>query len=116
MTMLDENRLFPSEPNTRSVARGLYANVRDLPIISPHGHADPRWFAEDEPFPDPAQLFVIPDHYIFRMLYSQGIPLEQLGVGSTSIEDPRRIWRIFAENYYLFRGTPTRLWLYFAFQ
>jgi glucuronate isomerase len=116
VTILDENRLSPSEPHARAVARRLYDNVRDLPIISPHGHADPRWFAEDEPFADPAQLFVVPDHYIYRMLYSRGIPLEQLRVGSTSLEDPRRIWRIFAENYYLFRGTPTRLWLDFAFQ
>ena len=116
MAILNEDSLFPSEPNTRSIARRLYASVRDLPIVSPHGHADPRWFAEDEPFPNPAQLFVAPDHYIFRMLYSQGIPPEQLGVGSTSLEDPRRVWRIFAQNYYLFRGTPTRLWLDFAFQ
>ena len=116
MTILNEDRLFPSDPNTRAVARRLYGSVRSLPIISPHGHADPRWFAEDEPFPDPAQLFVVPDHYIYRMLYSQGIPLEQLGVGSASLEDPRRVWRIFAQHYYLFRGTPTRLWLDFAFQ
>ena len=68
MTILNENRLFPSEPHTRAVARRLYANVRDLPIISPHGHADPCWFAEDRHFSDPAQLFVVPDHYIFRML------------------------------------------------
>jgi glucuronate isomerase len=116
VTILHEDRLFPSDPSTRSVARRLYTSVRDLPIISPHGHADPRWFAEDAPFPDPAQLFVVPDHYIFRMLYSQGIPLEQLGVGAKSIEDPRRIWRIFAQHYYLFRGTPSRIWLDFAFQ
>jgi glucuronate isomerase len=116
MTILNEDRLFPSDPNTRAVARRLYGSVRSLPIISPHGHGDPRWFAEDEPFPDPAQLFVVPDHYIYRMLYSQGIPLEQLGVGSASLEDPRRVWRIFAQHYYLFRGTPTRLWLDFAFQ
>jgi len=116
MTILDEDRLFPSDPNTRSIARRLYAGIRDLPIISPHGHADPRWFADNEPFPDPAQVFVVPDHYIYRMLYSQGVPLEQIGIGSTSLEDPRRVWRIFAKHYYLFRGTPTRLWLDFAFQ
>jgi len=116
VTILDESRLFPSDPDTRSVAKRLYSGVRDLPIISPHGHADPRWFAEDKPFSDPASLFVVPDHYIYRMLYSQGVPLEQLGIGSTSLEDPRRVWRIFAKHYYLFRGTPTRLWLDFAFQ
>src|SRR5690242_13612990 len=80
MTILNEDRLFPSDPSTRSVARRLYSLIRDLPIVSPHGHADPRWFAEDEPFPNPAQLFVVPDHYIHRMLYSQGVPLEQLGI------------------------------------
>ena len=116
MTILNEDRLFPADPTTRSIARRLYSSISGLPIISPHGHANPRWFAEDEPFPDPAQLFVVPDHYVFRMLYSQGVPLEQLGIGSASVEDPRSVWRIFAQHYYLFRGTPTRLWMDFAFQ
>ncbi len=110
MTLLHEDRLFPSDPGTRAVDRRLYGSIRDLPIVSPHGHADPRWFADDEPFPNPAQLFVVPDHYISRMLYSQGVLLEELDV-----DDPRRIWRIFAQHYYLFRATPTRLWLDFAF-
>lgn len=114
--MINEDILFPSEPHTRSVAKRLYGSVRDLPIISPHGHADARWFAEDQPFPNPTQLFVVPDHYIFRMLYSQGVRLEELGIGSASSQDPRRVWRIFAQHYYLFRATPTRLWLDFAFQ
>src|SRR5271163_2968220 len=114
--MLNKNRLFPAEPTTRSIARRLYLSIQGLPIISPHGHTKPRWFAENQPFPDPAQLFVVPDHYVFRMLYSQGVPLEQLGIGSTSLEDPKGVWRIFAQHYYLFRGTPTRLWLDFAFQ
>ena len=116
MTILNEDRLFPSESTTRSIARRLYSSIRGLPIISPHGHTNPRWFSENEPFPDPAQLFVVSDHYVFRMLYSQGVPLEQLGIGSVSLDDPRRVWRIFAQHYYLFRGTPTRLWLDFAFQ
>jgi glucuronate isomerase len=116
VTFLNEDRLFPAEPTTRSIARRLYSSIRGLPIISPHGHTNPRWFSENEPFPDPVQLFVVPDHYVFRMLYSQGVPLEQLGIGSASPEDPRRVWRIFAQHYYLFRGTPTRLWLDFAFQ
>ena len=116
MTILNEDRLFPSESTTRSIARRLYSSIRGLPIISPHGHTNPRWFSENEPFPDPAQLFVVSDHYVFRMLYSQGVPLEQLGIGSASLDDPRRVWRIFAQHYYLFRGTPTRLWLDFAFQ
>src|SRR6185295_546616 len=97
----------------------LYAEVRDLPIVSPHGHTDPRWYAEDAPFPDPARLFVTPDHYIFRMLYSQGVALEDLGIprrDGTPVEtDPRAIWRRFAEHYYLFRATPTRMWLDHAF-
>lgn len=114
--MLSDDRLFPADSNTRPVAKRLYARVRDLPIVSPHGHTQARWFAEDQPFSDPAQLFIVPDHYVFRMLYSQGVLLDELGIGSVSREDPRSIWRIFAKHYYLFRGTPTRLWLDFAFQ
>src|ERR1700749_1939978 len=116
--MLDKNRLFPADAASRGVAARLYESVRDLPIISPHGHTDPRWFAGNKPFPDPAALFIQPDHYIFRMLYSQGISMESLGVpqvdGKQSA-DPREVWRIFARNYYLFRGTPTRLWIDYAF-
>lgn len=120
MALLDEDRLFPVEPSVRALARGLYAGVRDLPIISPHGHTDPRWFAENEAFADPAQLFVTPDHYVFRMLHSQGIPLEAMGVpradGGPVETDPRKIWRLFAANFHLFRGTPSWLWVNHAFQ
>ena len=80
MGLLDPDRLFPPDPVTRGLARALYTRVRDLPIISPHGHTDARWFAEDAAFPDPAQLFVTPDHYVFRMLHSQGVSLADLGV------------------------------------
>ncbi|MFX6819272.1 hypothetical protein ABTH35_20115, partial [Acinetobacter baumannii] len=83
-------------------------------IVSPHGHTDPRWFAENRPFADPAQLLVIPDHYVLRMLYSQGLTLEELGVAPKTggrPADPRAVWRRFAANYHLFRGTPSRLWL-----
>lgn len=118
---LDPDRLFPAEPATRRLARSLYEIVRDLPIVSPHGHTDPQWFADNAPFRDPASLFIVPDHYVFRMLYSQGIPLEALGVarvddpGAMPAYDPRAIWRLFATHYHLFRGTPTRLWLDHAF-
>ncbi|HTF44901.1 MAG TPA: glucuronate isomerase [Terriglobales bacterium] len=114
--LLDDDRLFPADANTRPIARRLYAAVRDLPIVSPHGHTQARWMLENEAFSDPARLLIIPDHYIFRMLYSQGIPLEELGIGNPSLDDPRRVWGIFAKHYYLFRGTPTRLWLDFALQ
>ncbi len=116
--MLDANRLFPADPTARAVAAKLYETVRDLPIISPHGHTDPRWFAENKPFPNPSALFIQPDHYIFRMLYSQGVSLESLGIPQTDGKeqaDPREVWRIFAKHYYLFRGTPTRLWLDYSF-
>ncbi|MFD1696139.1 glucuronate isomerase [Roseibium aestuarii] len=117
---LDPDRLFPAEPTLRSLARDLYETVRDLPIVSPHGHTDPRWYAENESFPDPAQLFITPDHYVFRMLCSQGIDLDSLGVpradGSRAETDGRKIWRIFAENYHLFRGTPSRLWIDHSFE
>jgi glucuronate isomerase len=114
--LIHPQRLFPADPATRKLARGLYENVRNLPIISPHGHTKAEWFRANQPFSDPAQLFVQSDHYIFRMLYSQGIPLEDLEIGKPEIQDARRVWRIFAENYDLFRGTPTRAWLDFAFQ
>ena len=117
---LHPDRLFPADPSTRQLARSLYATVRDLPIVSPHGHTDPRWYADDAPFPDPSALFIVPDHYVFRMLYSQGISLDALGVprrdGSPAqAYDARAIWRLFAQHYHLFRGTPTRLWLDHAF-
>lgn len=120
MALLDPDRLFPADPGLRRLARDLYETVADAPIISPHGHTDPRWYAEDAPFPDPAQLFVTPDHYVFRMLHSQGTSLESLGVpradGGAVETDGRAIWRRFAQHYHLFRGTPSRLWLDHAFE
>jgi glucuronate isomerase len=96
------------------VARRLHDEVRDLPIISPHGHCDAAWWAGDAPFGDPAALLVTPDHYLTRMLYSQGVPLEDLGLtpsGEVRVAGPREIWRTFASRYHLFRGTPSRLWM-----
>ena len=116
--MLDENRLFPVEGAARAIAVRLYETVKNLPIISPHGHTDPSWFAENKPFPNPTALFIQPDHYVFRMLYSQGVSLESLGIPQVDGQesaDPREVWRIFARHYYLFRGTPTRMWLDYAF-
>jgi glucuronate isomerase len=113
--LIHEDRLFPAEPGTRKIARELYAHIRHLPIVSPHGHTQAAWFAKNEPFPDPAKLFVQPDHYVYRMLYSQGVSLEDLEIGQPELKDPRKVWRIFASHYYLFRGTPTRIWLDFAF-
>jgi glucuronate isomerase len=114
-SLLSEDRLFPAEPSVRAIARRLYAEVHALPILSPHGHTDPAWFARNEPFPDPSTLLVVPDHYVFRMLYSQGVALEAVGVprvdGSPVEKDSRNIWRILAENWHLFRGTPSRIWL-----
>jgi glucuronate isomerase len=115
MPLLHPDRLFPAAPEVRGVARKIFSEIRDLPILSPHGHTDPRWFAEDAPFPDPTALFLLPDHYILRMLYSQGIAMETLREGA----DPKHaqeVWRLFAANYHLFRGTPTRLWLDYVFQ
>nr|MBA3325010.1 glucuronate isomerase [Paracoccaceae bacterium] len=115
MALLDPDRLFPVDAASRKLARGLYDGVAGLPILSPHGHTDPRWFAEDQPFPDPARLFVTPDHYVFRMIRSQGVELADLGVprvdGGATETDARAIWRRFASRYHLFRGTPSRMWL-----
>ncbi|MGQ8364973.1 glucuronate isomerase [Glaciecola sp. 1036] len=113
--LLDDDRLFPVDTKTRDIARNLYQSVKDLPIISPHGHTDPRWFAENSNFGNATELLIIPDHYVFRMLYSQGISLEQLGIprwdGGETEKDPEKIWQLFAEHYYLFAGTPSRMWL-----
>ncbi len=112
---LHPDRLFPADPATRAVARALYAEVAALPIVSPHGHTDPAWFATDAPWADATGLLLAPDHYLFRMLYSQGVSLDALGVpgkdGRPSTADPRAAWRLLASHYHLFRGTPSRLWL-----
>lgn len=116
---LNPDRLFSPEPALRALARALYATVHDLPIVSPHGHTDPRWFADNEPFSNASALLITPDHYVFRMLYSQGVRLEDLGIprrdGGAVEVDARKIWRSFAARYHLFRGTPTRIWLDHAF-
>lgn len=113
---LAEDRYFDPDPKQKEIALGLYRQVADKPLVCPHGHVDPRMFADpDYDFGTPADLLLIPDHYIFRMLYSQGVPMESLGVprvdGGAVESDHRKIWQIFAENFYLFRGTPTGMWL-----
>lgn len=109
--MLHPDRFFPAEPGTREVARSLFGTVQDAPIVSPHGHTDPRWWGENPGFSDPASLFVIPDHYVTRMLISQGVGFDALGIGPGAETDPRKIWRCFADHYHLFRATPTRAWV-----
>ena len=111
--VLNPDRLFSSDPAQRAVARELYASVKDLPILSPHGHTDPQWFADNQPFGNATELLLAPDHYIYRMLYSQGIAMDDVGVASKagpSKADPREAWRLFASNQHLFRGTPTSMW------
>ncbi|TXI12695.1 MAG: glucuronate isomerase, partial [Novosphingobium sp.] len=111
---LHPDRLLPADPSVRAIARELYASVAGLPIVSPHGHTDPRWFAANETFGNATDLLLVPDHYVFRMLYSQGLALEDLGVRNKGV-DPRAAWRLFAESYWLFRGTPSRMWLDWVF-
>jgi glucuronate isomerase len=114
-SILNPYRFFDSDPTIRKTANELYLEVKDLPIVCPHGHVDPQILATNSPFPDPTELILIPDHYVFRMLYSQGISMESLGIPSidgTPVEtDHRKIWQIFADNYYLFDATPTGAWL-----
>jgi glucuronate isomerase len=111
---LHPDRLLPADPGIRAVAHELYGRVKDLPIVSPHGHCDPAWFATDAPWTNATELLLAPDHYLYRMLCSQGVPLDALGVpdrsGATNA-DPREAWRLFGSYYYLFRGTPSRIWL-----
>jgi glucuronate isomerase len=115
---LHEDRLFPVDPTVRAIARELYGAVRDLPILSPHGHTDPLWFASDAPFSNATELLLAPDHYLFRMLYSQGVELAELGVparGRKASADPRSAWRLFASHFHLFDATPSSLWLNYVF-
>ncbi|MEZ4865925.1 MAG: glucuronate isomerase [Caldilineaceae bacterium] len=113
---LSPDRYFDPEPALRAVARELYAPIATLPLVSPHGHVDPALLADaNASLGTPADLFIIPDHYVFRMLYSQGIPLESVGIRPQDDgwyeRDHRKIWQLFAENFYLFRGTPTGAWI-----
>jgi glucuronate isomerase len=115
VSTLHPDRLFASCPQQRDIARELYSAVAGLPIVSPHGHTDPRWFADNAPFANATELLLKPDHYLLRMLYSQGVGMDALGIsatdGSTGNVDPAAVWQLFAQNYFLFRGTPTRLWM-----
>ena len=112
---LHPDRYFDPDPQIRSIARSLYETTQTLPLICPHGHVDPRILAENSRFPEPTALLITPDHYIFRMLYSRGIAMESLGIptrdGAPVETDARKIFRLFASHYYLFRGTPTGVWL-----
>ena len=110
------DRLFPAEAATRRIARELFAGVEALPIVSPHGHTDAGWFAANAAFDNATDLLLVPDHYLLRMLYSQGIALPSLGVGGHGEgAAPRAAWQVFAQHYRLFRGTPSRLWLDWVF-
>ncbi len=126
-TLLDPDRFFASDPGQRRVAREIYDGIVDLPLVCPHGHVDPRLLADEfATLGTPAELFIIPDHYVFRMLYSQGIPLETLGIprrdgaredlagtieSADRAHEHRKIWQTFADSFHLFRGTPSGVWL-----
>jgi len=116
--VFSEDRLFSPMDVERKIARDLYEAVRDMPIISPHGHTDPSWFSENKNFTNATELFLAPDHYVFRMLYSQGIDLDDLCVSSRTGKpptDPRKAWQTFAKNFYLMRGTASHIWLNHVF-
>ena len=107
------DRLLPADPGVRAIARRLYQATRDLPVISPHGHVDPRLLLDDEPFGDPASLLVTPDHYVTRLLHASGVPLEDLGVGQGPLPEARsrEVWRHLCAHWGVFRGTHMRYWL-----
>lgn len=113
MTQVHPDRLLPADPGTRGIARRLYAATSALPIISPHGHVPPEWLAKDVPFTDPTSLLISPDHYVFRLLHAQGVPLADLGVAGTELDEQgsRRAWKLFCENWSAFRGTASKYWM-----
>jgi len=106
------DRLLPSEPGLRTTARNLYDSVKDLPIISPHGHVPAQWLADDVPFTDPTSLLITPDHYVNRMLHAHGVELSALGVGQGHLGDQasREAFRTLCSHWSAYRGTPVRLW------
>ena len=112
---LHPDRLFPADPSRQDVARRLYDGVRDLPIVSPHGHVEPALLLDNEAFDNPASLFVTPDHYVTRMLHAHGVPLGDLGIarrdGGGAVADPRQTWRLLCQHWEDFRGTPSRYWI-----
>ncbi|WP_133468078.1 glucuronate isomerase [Paraglaciecola marina] len=117
--VLHPDTFFSANLAERNIARNLYDQIANLPILSPHGHTDPRWFSENLPFSNPSELLVQPDHYVYRMLYSQGVTLDTLGIKGcsnfASHVEPQQVWKIFAEHFHLFRGTPSYYWLNFVF-
>ena len=118
--VLDDDRLFPADLEIRAIARRLFKDIKGLPIISPHGHTDPAWFSTNEHFSNAAELLLIPDHYLLRMLYSQGVDLTELGICTVNkqsdyVASTRDAWRIFAKHYFLFHGTPSAMWLNYVF-
>ncbi|MGV9182313.1 glucuronate isomerase [Arcanobacterium canis] len=108
---LDPDRLFPADEKIRGLARELYESVKDLPIVSPHGHVNPKMLLDNEPFSDATNLFLTYDHYVFRMLHAAGVDLASIGVGKSDPVDPRAAWRIFCENWRLLDGTASGYWL-----
>ena len=119
MINLHPDRLFSANPTQCAIARKLFNHIKDLPLICPHGHTDPAWFSDNQNFTNPTDLLIKPDHYVFRMLYSLGIPLIELGIRSlhdkTVEPDPGKVWQLFADHYYAFQGTPTALWFDYVF-
>jgi glucuronate isomerase len=115
------DRYFDPDPTVRRHARAIYESTQGLPIVSPHGHVDAAVLATDDPFPDPTSLIITPDHYILRLLYSQGVPMESLGVAPIDGQPPNAepnpvtVWETFARHYHIFRGTPTHAWLEYQF-
>lgn len=112
---LHPERLLPADPHTREVALRLYAQVRDLPLVSAHGHVDPWLLADDRPFTDPAGLLVTPDHYVTRLLHAHGVDLGSLGLARAGDggppASPRAVWRLLCEHWWAFRGTSSRYWI-----
>ena len=107
------DRLLPADPAVRDIARGLYELEKDQPIVSPHGHVDPRLLLDDEPFRDPTSLFITPDHYVNRLLHSRGVDLADLGVGQGPLDESasRAAWHLLAEHWHAYAGTPSRYWM-----
>ena len=113
VSALNEDRLFPTDPEQRLIARRLYEAIKDRPIISPHGHVPIDWFAEDKHFKNPTDLFITPDHYVTRIMHGHSVPFSELGVGQKNFteEQSRNAFRLLGKYWYAYAGTPMRYWM-----
>jgi len=103
MAFLDENYLL-----TTGTARRLYEDVRNLPVLDPHNHADAGEIVLNRNWLDIWQVEGATDHYVWELMRRRGVPEEKI----TGTASPREKWRALAEVFPDFVGNPTYEWVH----